>query len=212
MFISKRQILAEFRGIQIAHGIDVIGRGFHAYCACYHSVSSEMNEALFLEDLKPREFEMLNHRTEDISRDHASLVLSALGKLHGLSFVLKKLSPNKFHAFAQKIPEVFICSSDQYMREFFEELKCRILGCLDSNADQAIISKLKHLFGESHFDVAMRCIDGSAAEPYAVICHGDCWNNNILFKYDEVSLGRIPRKRELEIMTRSIHRIISHRK
>lgn len=169
----------------------MIDQGFHAFCKCYHTIDSEGNEALFLEDLKQRHFEMLNHRTDDITLEHASLVMSALGKLHGLTFVLKNQSPKKFQDLVHQMPEVFICGTDDYLREFFEELKSRIMGSLDSNRDSAIISKLTRLFGESHFDIAMRCVDGAAAEPYAVICHGDCWNNNFLFKYDEVRYDSI---------------------
>lgn len=172
----------------MVNGIDVFAKGFHAYCECYHSIDLELSEALFLEDLKQQNFEMLNHRMADISREHACLVLIGLGRFHGLSFVLKNQSPDKFREFVQQMSEVFICKNDEYMREFFEDLKVRILGSLDLNTDSVIMSKLKHLFGKSHFDVALQCIDGAAAEPYAVICHGDCWNNNLLFKYDKVRL------------------------
>jgi fructosamine-3-kinase len=27
---------------------------------------------------------------------------------------------------------------------------------------------------------------GNLAEPYATLCHGDCWNNNIMYLTDEV--------------------------
>lgn len=186
LFVSCLQILPLFREIQISNEIRAIDDQFRAYCECFHSIDSDMNEALFLEDLGQQKFKMLNHRIEAMSMDHARLVLTALGQLHGISFVLKNQSAAEFAQLVQQMPEVFICSSDEYLREFFEELKIRILGSLDPMEDSAIISKLQHLFGASHFEVARSCVDGLIAEPYAVICHGDCWNNNILFKYDKV--------------------------
>lgn len=99
---------------------------------------------------------------------------------------MKKQSTEKFQKFVQQMPEVLICESDEYKHEFFEDLKSRMLSSLIANKDTAIITKLERLFIESHLKIASRCIDGAAAEPYAVICHGDCWNNNILFKNDEV--------------------------
>lgn len=178
-----------FREIQFASGIVVSNEGFHAFCECYRLIDKEQSEALFLEDLTQQQFKMLDHRTEDISFQHASLVMSALGRLHGLSFVLKNQSPNILQKLVSQMPEVFFCGSDQFLREFFEELKPRVLNSLHQDSDTKIVSKLKLLFCEPHFDVAMRCVDGPSAEPYAVICHGDCWNNNILYKFDAVRFG-----------------------
>jgi hypothetical protein len=41
-------------------------------------------------------------------------------------------------------------------------------------------------FMQNYFNNMLKCVDGAAAEPYAVICHGDCWTNNCLFKYSKV--------------------------
>jgi hypothetical protein len=41
-------------------------------------------------------------------------------------------------------------------------------------------------FMQNYYDNMLKCVDGTAAEPYAFICHGDCWTNNFLFKYSKV--------------------------
>lgn len=127
---------------------------------------------------------MIDHRTEPITFEHARLVLSALGKFHALSFALKDKGHAEFKEFAQNIPDVLFDENNDRVKGYFETFKPLIYGTLREDENE-LRQKLAGIFEPSVFDAIKRCVDGPGAEPYAVICHGDCWTNNILYKFDE---------------------------
>lgn len=173
-----------FRELQEANELVLAENGFHEYPECYAVVSDEGHEALLLEDLREKGFEMVDHRTEPVTFDHARLVLSALGKYHALSFALKDQSHKEFKEFAENIPDVLFDENNDRVKGYFETFKPLIYGTLEDDENE-LRQKLAGIFEPSVFDAIKRCVDGPGAEPYAVICHGDCWTNNTLYKFDE---------------------------
>lgn len=57
---------------------------------------------------------------------------------------------------------------------------------LSDEKDAKLLEKIKSRFADKFNEEMSDSISLKAAEPYAVICHGDCWNNNILYKNDKV--------------------------
>lgn len=143
-------------------------------------------ETLIFEDLKNSGFEMLNHRDTEITFDHAKLWITALGKYHALSFALRDQQPEKFAELTSGIPEVFLRENDAQFNEYFNGLKDILYEMLKGDDDAELLKTMKNVVGDSMFEMARKLVNGKSAEPYAVICHGDCWNNNTLFKFDSV--------------------------
>lgn len=179
-------ILQSYRELQEGNGVIPEENGFHEYPELYLALTDECHEMLFLEDLKEKHFEMIDHRTEPINFDLARLALTAIGKLHALSFALREKNPEKFAKFIKDIPEViFHNQSSAAFKERFNSLKTTIFGLLkDDETD--LRQRLEIAFGESLLDAMHQLVNGASARPYAVICHGDFWTNNILFRFNKV--------------------------
>lgn len=169
--------------MQEANGIIPEENGFFEYTKCYGYVDEEYEEAFFLENLNTQQFETADSRTDPITIDHARLVLSRLGKFHALSLALKTKNPEKFQNFVKNVPEVFL--GNRMSSLFVNGLKSKVEGVLN-DSDTEIKAKLNEAFGDSYLAGARRLVDGTAAEPYSVICHGDLKTTNFMFKFDEV--------------------------
>ncbi|XP_047494063.1 uncharacterized protein LOC125042469 [Penaeus chinensis] len=148
---------------------------------CFYGTVEKKKELLFLEDLRPRGFKMFDRR-KGLDVAHASLVLEELARLHAASLLLEKKEPEYFkgtylnRGWAQMFEGVFNLSFvlGQHIDSAITMLNK--IGGYESAATWAgsLKPKLQEIFERQ-------------MEPskYHVLCHGDAWNNNLLFSYRE---------------------------
>ncbi|XP_031627333.1 uncharacterized protein LOC116343429 [Contarinia nasturtii] len=179
------KVLSYFHGFQLSKGVDPKENGFNEYPKCYSSISDDLSESLFLEDLLRRKFEMIDVRKEPVTFDHMSLMLKALGKFHAVSFALKDQQPEKFKELANLAFEQYWTMIDSGYSSFYLDALKRLTDILEMEKRSDLLEKFNNAAGRDHFSNILRMISSEAAEPYAVICHGDLTTNNTMFCKDE---------------------------
>lgn len=78
--------------------------------------------------------------------------------------------------------DLFLNSEDENLKKYFASLIERAKGTLIKGTDDEILKKFELTFTNGSQSVHKDCTNSVAAEPHTVICHGDCWNNNVLYK------------------------------
>ncbi|GBP79724.1 hypothetical protein EVAR_49423_1 [Eumeta japonica] len=137
-------------------------------------------EVILLEDMLERGF-VMRDKTKAMDYEHADLVVRNLAKLHAFSYVLKIREPVKFETFKDRFSDIVF--SEDFLNEsnfkdyFSESFSTSVKVVTDVSA------KLK--LEELASTVIDRMNEFVKATDYSVLCHGDCWTNNMLFKYQE---------------------------
>lgn len=175
-------MLAYFHEFQLSKGINLKENGFNEYAICYSSISVDMYESLFLEDLQLRQFEMINLRQEPLTFEHVSLLMKALGKFHAISFALKDQQPDKFKELRDLVFEQYWTMIDTQFQMHYKDMIDRFSMCLLKEQRFDLVDKFKKLAGENPSKSAQKFVSGAFSEPYAVICHGDLTTNNCMFR------------------------------
>lgn len=171
----------------MSKGVNVNESGFIEFPRCYGTINEESTQALFPEDLRLRQFEVIDLRQEELTFEHMSLVMKSLGKLHALSFALRDQQPNRFNDISCQFLEHFWAMHEQWFHTVFDESFGRFLTCLKNEKRFDLIDKIKAAKGEDSTSTMHRLLSGSLTEPYAVICHGDVTTNNSMFRKDQHS-------------------------
>ncbi|XP_014275096.1 uncharacterized protein [Halyomorpha halys] len=197
-FIMKK-IITEGKGGEFMKEFNVARQETHVYTAILKQMSYLMEEfedtdeplwcnfvhydpsssCILLEDLKASGYSCVP-RQESLDLDHAILALRGLGRYHGMAKVLEQRG---------------IISNDNKPNEFFKDLN--LIRCIPYagilNVSKAIKSwgsdweeasnKLKIPF--EPFAEKWRSMGQVPTDTeFIVLNHGDCWSNNMMFKYD----------------------------
>ncbi|XP_063889126.1 uncharacterized oxidoreductase dhs-27-like [Scylla paramamosain] len=150
---------------------------------CFHASLEKGKEVIFLEDLRARGYKMAD-RKQGLDKAHTTLVLMELARLHAASVLLQNKTPDE--DLGEKYPYLkigmaYCIRNYDAMKNMIKESAVlaqtitkkvggyeRVTAWIDT-----IIPKLRDIFEQ------LEC-----GEP-KVVCHGDCWINNLLFRYSE---------------------------
>lgn len=169
---------------QIAHGMSFRdGEGFWAFPKCY---SSEFNydhpekSFILMEDLNEENFETKDafkmadfHCTEQI--------FIQLAKLHGISYALRIKEPEAFAEFKTMNDLMCHLMTTDLMKHMAPR-NCQLASELFS---LPLMKEKVLAYKDNMWEQIETILDGAKAEPFGVVCHGDCWINNVLFKYQD---------------------------
>ncbi|XP_014292107.1 uncharacterized protein [Halyomorpha halys] len=154
-----------------------------AFPQCLHASS----QFVVLEDLKQAGYEMAD-RAKGLDLAHAKLALEELGRFHGTSLALKHVDPKSFSSLKTAVQElVFVPEAVPVFGASLENsLRMALMGLeVYKAAGETIIQEAVHKMQILRGTVFQRMLYlVKPKEPLSVICHGDFYINNMLFRYE----------------------------
>ncbi|XP_061393993.1 uncharacterized protein LOC133329533 [Musca vetustissima] len=183
-------VFDEFRQLCAGGEFDIVPEMWYS-CLDY------MDEFLICEDLGQSGHRQ-NVRTQMPTIDLASATFRSIAKFHAMSFILQSKKPQIFrnlikdfsdNLFNENIDPITIEFGKKYIRKtrVMLEQDMQRSSTSSSSSSSSILKQIEALqkLEDNFKEVSMQCVNGAAMAPYAVICHGDFWNNNMLYKYDD---------------------------
>ncbi|XP_076066642.1 putative oxidoreductase dhs-27 [Oratosquilla oratoria] len=146
-------------------------------------LQTEDKEIIFMDDLREQGFQMVDYK-KGLDKDHTLLVVRELARLHGASFLLQRNSKVDLLTNYPYLVDGFMACAEYetFVLTFQGVLKC----C-------AVIARLNKGYGKVakyiEEELSPKCMDYRReflhpCPPFVAVVHGDCWNNNILFRND----------------------------
>ncbi|XP_077295092.1 uncharacterized protein LOC143917429 [Arctopsyche grandis] len=150
------------------------------YHAKYYGSSDEAEKkCIFISDLAVEGYKMYIRQTP-FDKQHLELVIKTMAHLHATSFVIKKTNPELFEKLTQEISKPFIFEAGDAMIEMGKNKCTRVI------EDSEIRKRVEDACNNT-VQMYKKFINPERTAPYKVICHGDSWINNFMFKYEEIT-------------------------
>lgn len=185
---TYNKVLPLFRQFQQDKGLGD-DESFLAFPKCYAAVADKDKQefVVIMEDVRAKGFAMWK-RKKVLPADHSYRIVEQLGKFHGISFALKDQRPsvcNELKAYQSNFQAFY--KSDQFAK-LIEMSYDRAIVALEKAEHKDIMEVVKANVRQ----LADDCLSADSTE-FAVIGHGDCHNNNILYRHcNEVRITLVP--------------------
>ncbi|KAK4314063.1 hypothetical protein Pmani_014625 [Petrolisthes manimaculis] len=159
-----------------------VGQKSLRFPKCFHGCLDKNKEVILLEDLRPHGYKMFDRR-RGLDVAHITLILKELGRLHASSRLLQAKTPDQdltvTHDFL--VPDVMADESFG-LRDVFDRQLDQGIELLERfGGYERSIAWVKSL----KLELAKLMTKHLGRSKYNVVCHGDCWNNNVLFRYND---------------------------
>jgi hypothetical protein len=173
------EICPAFRKFEEEHRIS---KPFDFVPEYFVSDSQLGKEMIVLEDITKEGF-VLRDKNLLFDDDHAKLIFKTYGHFHAISFCLKEQKPEEFSKLTKSFKNIW--------NEIFEKgifvniIKSHVeiaYEALDPGEHVEIMVKVKKYI-ENCKEILRECISYNGK--YFGILHGDCWSNNMMFKYQD---------------------------
>lgn len=155
----------------------------------YGTILRDGEEILLLENLKAAGYQ-LNNRLQTLNINHLNLTLTNYGKFHALGFAYKHKNPVEFQEKVVNLP----CVVKDFLTGFsvvFDVGEKTMLTVLEEAGELDLAAKLRAKVPSGFVRAFSKILE--VREENCTFIHGDCWNNNYMFKYN-VSISQIIKK------------------
>ncbi|KAF5277584.1 hypothetical protein FQR65_LT15940 [Abscondita terminalis] len=159
---------------------------FESYPKYYASSTKAMEELIMLENLTS--FKVVD-RLETLTYHQAQILVKTIGKLHAMSFVLRRKNPQRFRELSKNVRnEKF--EEDEYVKlviNVLSGLNPKYLALLESEKLRMAYEQVRDLPSKFH-EMYDRYYRFDPENEYGVISHCDLWSSNLLFNEQEVRI------------------------
>lgn len=153
--------------------------GFFNFPKCYFAISNMISDhhVIIMENLRQKGYGMCDRLTP-IDFDCVSTFMTAIGRLHGVSFALKDQRPEVFETF-REMDDIMLdmLFQSKSWEDLFNSGYDNILLMFKETKDVTYLKEVRTNWSR-HFQ---ECLNNGVAAPFEVIGHGDCWINNLMF-------------------------------
>ncbi|XP_069690915.1 uncharacterized protein [Periplaneta americana] len=148
----------------------------------FYSHSDETASSIVLEDLKVKDFRLADNRMSGLDLKHCLLVMKTIARFHAASLVLYQKDPAMFKPF---MDNVFSIDKDIGIGESFAGNVNRVAKEVEKWPDyrEKFLQKL-HNIRDTVMEQWRKAIIRNDEE-FNVLCHGDLWLNNMMFRYSD---------------------------
>lgn len=146
------------------------GDQFNSHAKCYGTISNHDSEqyALFLEDLRDRNFRMWDS-SQPLPIENMRLLVVELGKFHGISFACKDQRPAEFAQYKRLKDTLRIFLQKPIFQDLMDVTFDVCIKSLAKEEHQRILQDVKQNFTE----YIEYCVDEKASETFGVLSHGN---------------------------------------
>lgn len=153
---------------------------FNKFAKCYTASNENKKEALIMEDLKMARFE-IHDRRQPQNLNHALFVFRSYGGLHAISLAMKVRKPALFKSLTRNMTDLMgkLLIQMQVFPNLTKDFES-VMDTLKNNGKENLAKKYEG-FKDNLEEYLTKYSNPNS--PLSVILHGDCWNNNMMFKY-----------------------------